>query len=39
MVVGDVAGVVILYIPRLMRVRVPDREALAILVPSALDLV
>src|SRR5262249_15788083 len=39
MVIGDVAGVIILYIPRLMRVRIPDRQALGILVPCALDLV
>src|SRR5262245_65151792 len=39
MVVGDVAGVVVLDVPRLVRVRIPDREALAILVPRTLDLV
>src|SRR5215813_1504885 len=39
MVIGDVTCVVVLYIPRLVRIRIPDREALAVLVPCALDLV
>jgi hypothetical protein len=37
-VVGDVAVVVVLDVPGRVRVRVPDRQALAVLVPSALDL-
>src|SRR5262249_816278 len=38
-VVGDVAGVAVLDLARRVRVRVPDRLALAVLVPGALDLV
>src|SRR5262245_5270854 len=39
MVVGDVAGVVILYVTGCMRVCIPNRKALAIFLPRALDLV
>src|SRR5262249_37427398 len=39
MVVGDGAGVVGLYMPRLVRIGIPDRQALAILVPRTLDLI
>src|SRR5262249_54550158 len=39
MVVGDVAGVVILDLPGRMGVGVPDRDALAVLVPGPLDLI
>src|SRR5262245_19610172 len=39
MVVGHIAGVVVLDVPRLVRIGVPNRETLPILVPSALDLV
>src|SRR5262249_4395498 len=39
MVVGDVAGVVVLDVPGLVRVRIPDRQALAILAPRTLNLV
>src|SRR5262249_138095 len=39
MIVGDVAVVVVLDVPRLMRISIPDREALAVLVPGALDLI
>src|SRR5262245_61318332 len=39
MIVGDVAGVVVLDVPWLVRVRIPDRGAFAVLVPRALDLV
>jgi hypothetical protein len=38
-IVGDVTGVVVLDVACLVRVRVPDRRAFAILVPRALDLV
>src|SRR5262249_34875007 len=38
-VVGDVSGVAVLDLARRVRVRVPDRWALAVLVPRALDLV
>src|SRR5262249_24546717 len=38
-VVRDVSGVIVLYMSRLVHVRVPDRRALAALVPGALDLV
>src|SRR5262245_15897441 len=39
MIVGDVAGIVVLYVPWLVRIRVPDREALAVLIPRTLDLI
>src|SRR5262249_26929868 len=39
MVVGDVAVVVVLYVARLVRIRIPDGSTLAVLVPRALDLI
>jgi hypothetical protein len=39
MVVGDVAVLVVLDLPRRMRVGVPDRDSLAVLVPGTFDLV
>src|SRR5262249_217685 len=38
-VVGDVAVVVVLYIPRYVGVGIPDRFALAFLVPTRFDVV
>src|SRR5690606_17249014 len=38
-IVGDVAGVAVLDVAGRVRVRVPDRLALAVLVPRALDLI
>src|SRR5262249_37657101 len=38
-VVGDVAIVVVLDVPRRMRIRIPDREALAVLIPRTFDLI
>ena len=38
-IVGDIAGVVVLDVARLMRVGVPNRRTLAVLIPGAFDLV
>src|SRR5262249_34206087 len=39
MVIGDVAVVVVLYVARVVRIRIPDGSTLTILVPCALDLI